>query len=70
MTLDLTPEGFKAWPQNLGHSDPLTTFTSYGTLPAHRQGEMIRSPPTRSTALCDNAAVRDALATITARLSA
>lgn len=43
MTMDLTPEEMKAWSQNLGHSDVLTTFTSYGTVPAHRQAELIRT---------------------------
>jgi hypothetical protein len=28
MTLDLSPEAMKAWSQNLGHTDVLTTFTS------------------------------------------
>ena len=42
MGLDLTPEQMKAWSQNLGHSDVLTTFTSYGQVPVHRQGELIR----------------------------
>lgn len=42
-TLDLTPEEMKAWSQNLGHSDVLTTFTSYGTVPLHRQAELIRT---------------------------
>jgi len=42
MTLDLSPEEMKAWSQNLGHSDVLTTFTSYGTVPPHRQSELIR----------------------------
>jgi integrase len=42
MTLDLTPEQMKAWSQNLGHSDVLTTFTSYGAVPVHRQGELVR----------------------------
>lgn len=42
MTLNLSPEAMKAWSQNLGHADVLTTFTSYGTIPAHRQGELIR----------------------------
>lgn len=37
-----TPEAFKSWSQNLGHSHMLTTFTSYGEVPAHRQGEIIR----------------------------
>lgn len=35
-------EALKAWSQNLGHSDVLTTLTSYGTVPDHRQGELIR----------------------------
>jgi len=43
MTLNLSPEAMKAWSQNLGHADVLTTFTSYGSIPAHRQGELIRS---------------------------
>ena len=68
MTLDLTPEGFKAWSQNLGHSDPLTTFTSYGTLPTHRQGELIKAPQKRipDTQVDD----RTLLAALTSRLLA
>jgi integrase len=42
MSLDLTPEEMKAWSQNLGHADVLTTFTSYGNVPTLRQGELIR----------------------------
>ncbi|MEO7602481.1 MAG: tyrosine-type recombinase/integrase [Sphingomicrobium sp.] len=42
MTLGLSAEAMKAWSQNLGHADVLTTFTSYGNVPAHRQGELIR----------------------------
>jgi len=38
-----TPEEFKAWSQNLGHESPLTTFTSYGYVPEHRQGEIIKN---------------------------
>ena len=38
-----TPEDFKAWSQNLGHENPLTTFTSYGNIDPYRQGELIRS---------------------------
>lgn len=38
-----TPEEFKAWSQNLGHDNPLTTFTSYGKVSLHRQGELIRN---------------------------
>lgn len=42
MRLGLGPEAMKAWSQNLGHADVLTTFTSYGTVPVHRQGELIQ----------------------------
>lgn len=38
-----TPEEFKAWSQNLGHDQVLTTFTSYGPVDTHRQGDIIRS---------------------------
>jgi hypothetical protein len=31
----------KAWSQNLGHEQMLTTFTSYGRIEEHRQGEII-----------------------------
>lgn len=37
-----TPEDFKSWSQNLGHSSPLTTFTSYGEVPYQRQCDIIR----------------------------
>lgn len=37
-----TPEEFKAWSQNLGHEQVLTTFMSYGKVAADRQGEIIR----------------------------
>lgn len=43
MSLGLSAEGMKAWSQNLGHADVLTTFTSYGNVPAHRQGELVKA---------------------------
>ena len=36
------PEEFKAWSQNLGHENVLTTFTSYGTISTYQQGDIIR----------------------------
>tara|TARA_R110002020_G_scaffold37828_3_gene113978 strand:- start:8239 stop:9345 length:1107 start_codon:yes stop_codon:yes gene_type:complete len=36
-----TPEAFKAWSQNLGHEQVLTTFTSYGAVATRRQAEII-----------------------------
>jgi integrase/recombinase XerD len=38
----VTPEEFKAWSQNLGHEQVLTTFSSYGQVGAERQAELIR----------------------------
>ena len=35
-------EEFKAWSQNLGHEQVLTTFMSYGKVATDRQGEIIR----------------------------
>jgi integrase len=35
-------EEFKAWSQNLGHENALTTFLSYGEVGCHRQGEILR----------------------------
>jgi integrase len=37
------PEAMKAWSQNLGHEDVLTTFRSYGAVAADRQAEIIRN---------------------------
>lgn len=51
MALNLSPEGMKAWSQNLGHADVLTTFTNYGAVPAHRQGELIRSARSEQSSL-------------------
>jgi integrase len=42
MTLDLPLETLKSWSQNLGHEGLLTTITSYGSVPTHRQGELIK----------------------------
>lgn len=38
-----TPEEFKAWSQNLGHSSTLTTFNSYGEVHTHRQCQLIKA---------------------------
>lgn len=36
-----SPEDFKAWSQNLGHEQVLTTFTSYGNVAMRRQAEIL-----------------------------
>jgi integrase len=38
-----TPEEYKAWAQNLGHEDVLTTFRSYGDVSGYRQAEIMQS---------------------------
>lgn len=42
-TLCRTPEEFKAWSQNLGHEHVATTLTSYGTVPEHRQADILQA---------------------------
>ncbi len=37
-----SPEEFKAWSQNFGHENVLTTLMSYGKVATERQGEIIR----------------------------
>lgn len=39
----MTPEHFKAWSQNLGHEQVMTTFLSYGEVAVVRQGEIMGS---------------------------
>ena len=36
-----TPEDYKAWSQNMGHDDVLTTFRSYGSVATGRQVELL-----------------------------
>ncbi|MCU9839583.1 site-specific integrase [Ruegeria sp. WL0004] len=36
-----TPEDYKAWSQNMGHDDVMTTFSSYGSVAPGRQVELM-----------------------------
>jgi integrase len=63
-----TPEEFKAWSQNLGHDGVLTTFSSYGTVAATRQAEIIRSLATPTEELPETLLV-ERLARIEAALA-
>jgi integrase len=38
-----SPEEWKAWSQNLGHENEMTTFRGYGQIPLQRQTEIIRA---------------------------
>jgi len=56
-SLNLTVEEFKAWSQNLGHADIMTTLTSYGSVPVHRQGELIPAAGVKRASQVDPDAV-------------
>ena len=45
-----SPIELKAWSQNLGHDQLLTTLTSYGTLPEARQAELVMGMRQRAQA--------------------
>ena len=53
-----TAEMFKAWSQNLGHERVMTTLTSYGKVPPHRQAELIKG---MGTAKMEGAGMDDIL---------
>ena len=44
LTIEMTPEQMKAWSQNLGHEDVMTTFRSYGR-PATARSRRLSAPP-------------------------
>jgi integrase len=48
-----TPEEFKAWSQNLGHEQVLTTLTSYGEVAPCRQAEIMRTLGARPAGTID-----------------
>ena len=41
--MQLTPEEWKAYSQNFGHSSAMTTFNSYGPVAPHRQAEILNA---------------------------
>lgn len=43
--LQLNPEQLKAWSQNLGHANVLTTLQGYGHVSTERQGEILSQLP-------------------------
>lgn len=62
-----TPEELKAWSQNLGHEDVMTTLRSYGEVPSLRQAEIIRDLHQASEPGMDATAALKALETIIRR---
>jgi len=63
-----TPEAFKAWSQNLGHENVLTTFASYGQVATPRQAELIRELGKPKSEAPDTRALERRLAMLEDRL--
>ena len=64
-----TPEEYKAWSQNLGHEEVMTTFSNYGDVADHRQAEIFGELRTRGSgaegqATPDSKALQDAIAAL------
>jgi site-specific recombinase XerC len=53
-------EALKAWSQNLGHTQMLTTISSYGNVPPERQAEILDSQRMSASAASGNGGVPDA----------
>lgn len=49
-----TPEDYKAWSQNIGHEDVLTTFRSYGSVAPGRQVELMARFRRRGSKLAED----------------
>ena len=62
-----TPEELKAWSQNLGHEDVMTTLRSYGEVPSTRQAEIIKNLRQPSDTDMDAAAALKAVEAIIRR---
>ena len=54
-----TPEEFKAWSQNLGHEQVLTTFTSYGQIEEFKQGEIISNLKSRDSEISTEKMIKE-----------
>jgi integrase len=53
----LDPEEMKAWSQNFGHDDILTTFCSYGEVSPHWQAEIMRRLASPHSKASDNSQI-------------
>ncbi len=62
-----TPEEFKAWSQNLGHENVMTTFSSYGQVAERRQAEIIRSLGREKSDRDDDGALAQEIAKLISR---
>jgi integrase len=62
-----TPEEYKAFSQNLGHEDVLTTFTSYGAVSLDQQASIIRSLGSRNAQAAGDTELADEIMNLLAR---
>src|SRR5260370_28154397 len=65
--LQLPPEDFKVWSQNLGHESILTTFSSYGPVTFYRQAEIMRNLGHASAPATDTDGILSQIAALTMR---
>jgi integrase len=69
--LELSPEQFKAWSQNMGHDKPLTTLNSYGHVSSERQSEIILGLANKKSELTSDDAMAERIAEkVAARIGA
>ncbi|MGM5057771.1 tyrosine-type recombinase/integrase [Rhizobium sp. 814_E9_N1_1] len=61
-------EQFKAWSQNLGHEQVLTTFTSYGTVATNRQAEIIAGLKAETTGASESSDEMEQLVALVERM--
>jgi integrase len=65
--LQLSPEVFKVWSQNLGHDSILTTFSSYGPVTSYRQAEIMRNLVPASASATDTDGILSQIAALATR---
>lgn len=56
--MNLTPEQWKAYSQNFGHSSSMTTFASYGSVAPHRQADIMNALASKPASPLEPAAQR------------
>lgn len=64
-----TPEELKAWSQNLGHEQVLTTLFSYGAVSGRRQAEIMRDLRPQSDSEADEQLIRQMVEQMRRRLA-
>ncbi|MFN4183662.1 MAG: tyrosine recombinase XerC [Hyphomonas sp.] len=64
-----TPEQWRAWSQNLGHENIMTTWNAYGQLPEHRQQEILQNLASAAGGADGGAPTQDEIARVVSHLA-